>query len=65
MIRILAPFHRWFSRRPPPRLRVIEGGQGAPVVTLVPARTFDELDPDPFSEAFGDVVAVPFEGRVK
>jgi hypothetical protein len=64
MTRVLAPFHRWFRRRTPQRLRVIAGGKAAPVLTLVRARSFDELDRCPFEEAFGDVVAVPFEGKV-
>jgi hypothetical protein len=66
MIRVLSPFHRWFRRRTPvpTKLRVIDGGKAAPVLTLVRARSFDELDRCPFEEAFGDVVAVPFEGKV-
>ena len=62
-MRVLAPFHRWFKRRPvPQRLRVIEGGKAAPVLTLVLARSFDELDP--YEQAFGDIASIPFEGKI-
>ncbi len=60
MICILAPWLRSFRPRPvPSKLRVIDGGKAAPVVTLVRARTFDELDRCPFEDPFGDVVSVP------
>jgi hypothetical protein len=67
MTRVLAPWLRIFRHRSPvpQRLRVIDGGKAAPVLTLVRARSFDELDPDPYSQAFGDVVSVPFEGKVR
>lgn len=65
MTRVLAPFHRWLKRRGvPARLRVVEGGKAAPVVTLVRAGTFDALDPDPYAQAFGDIASIPFEGKI-